>query len=120
MDGGLRSGADRSRSSPGVARHDRQAVNQRRRSDEEFGLRECVALLATDFDQQPPTNHNIFGDRQDAPIEQRANLDGEPILEFRPTRSVFDTFDPEPNLRQGDQTDEQSIQRLGVHKRCDH
>jgi hypothetical protein len=44
--------------------------------------------LAAIFDQQSPFEHDVFGYRQDALLEHRPNLVGEPVVEFGTTADV--------------------------------
>ena len=42
---------------------------QRRRRDDQIGLREGVPRLAAFLDQQPPFEHDVFADGQDALLD---------------------------------------------------
>jgi hypothetical protein len=52
------------------------------RRDDQIGLRKCVTRLAALFHQQPPLDHDVFGDRQYSLIEHRPYLVGQPGDQF--------------------------------------
>src|SRR5208283_1508237 len=64
-----------------IAGQDRQPVAECRRRDDQIGLRECMPRLAAFLDQQPPFEHDVFGDGQDALLEHRPHPVREPIVE---------------------------------------
>jgi hypothetical protein len=65
-----------------VAGQDGQPVAERRRCDDQIGLREGMPRLAAFLDQQPPFEYDVFGDGQDALLEHRSHFVREPIVEF--------------------------------------
>jgi hypothetical protein len=55
-------------------------VLQSRRGYDQIGLRKGMARLATILHQEPPLEHDVFGDRQDTLLEHRPYLVREPIV----------------------------------------
>ena len=86
---------------------------QRRRGDNEIGLREGMSRLAAFLDQQPPFEHYVFGDRQDALLEHRAHFMRQPIGEFGALVGVGDELDTETNLGEGHGADVETVERMG-------
>jgi len=68
--------------------------------------------LAAIFDQQSPFEHDVFGYRQDALLEHRPNLVGEPVVEFGTTADVSNEFDAESYLGESHRTYIEEIERL--------
>src|SRR5688572_16436945 len=62
-----------------VARDDREAMMLTSRSDDQIGLREGVPALAPLLDHEPPLEHDVFGDRERALLEHRADFVSEPV-----------------------------------------
>ena len=84
---------------------------QRRRRDDQIGLREGVPRLAAFFDQQPPFEHDVFCDGQDALLEHRPHLVREPVVEFGALAGVGDKFNAEADFGEGHGAD---IEFLGI------
>ena len=87
-----------------IAGHDRQSVVKRGRRDNKIRLRERMTSLATVFDQKPPFEHDILGNREDALFEHWTHLVREPIVEVRATLGVCDEFDAEPDFSESHRT----------------
>jgi hypothetical protein len=85
---------------------------QRGRGDDEIGLREGVAGLAAVLDQQPPLEHDVFGDGEHALVEHRAHFVREPVIELGAAAGVGDQLDAEADFGESHGADEEPIKRL--------
>ncbi len=75
--------------------------------------------LSAVFDQQPPFQHDVLRDLQNAQFKHRPNLVGQPIAEFCAVVRVRDEFNAESYFRQRDRTDIQVLEWLRCDKRDD-
>ena len=78
---------------------------QRRRCNDEIRLREGIARLAAVLDEEPPLEHDVFGNREDALLEHWSYLVREPIVEFGAPSSLADQFNAEPNFSEAHRAD---------------
>ena len=99
-----------------VAGHDGEVVMKRGRGDDQIGLGKGMAGLAAVFDQEPPLEHDILGDREHALIEHWPHLVGEPVVELGPPVGVGDKFDAEPDFGEARRADVEQVQWLGGDK----
>ena len=68
--------------------------------------------FATIFDQEPPPEHDVLGDGEDALLEHRPYLVREPIIEFGAPLGIRDEFDAETDFGEGHRTHIEKIERL--------
>ncbi len=96
----------------GVAGHDGEVVVKAGRRDDEIGLGIGMPGLASVLHQQPPFQHDVFADRQDATVEHRSDFVGQPVLKFGAPIGVGYQLDSEANFRERDRTEIEKIERL--------
>ncbi len=87
-------------------------MTQRRRRDNQIGLREGMPRLAAFLDQQPPFEDNVFGDGQDALLEHGAHLVREPVIECGALAGVRNKFDAEADFGDGYGADIKLVERV--------
>jgi hypothetical protein len=71
-----------------------------------------VACFPAILHEQTPSEEHVFTDLQNALLEQRANVIGEPVRQFGALGGVRDQLDPETDLGKRDRGDIQEIERL--------
>jgi hypothetical protein len=98
-----------------ISRRDRQPVLKRGRRDDEIGLGKSVPCFATIFNQEPPLEHDVFRNRQNALVEHGSYLVRQPIAQLGALSRISDQFNAEPDFRERHRADEETIKRL----RCD-
>jgi len=89
---------------------------QRRRGDDEIGLRKHMSRLATVLDQKPPFEHDVFADGDDALLEHRPHLVREPVVQFGAAGGIVEAFDAEADFGESHRTDIEQIERLRGNK----
>src|SRR5262245_1784761 len=82
------------------------------RGDDEIGLREGVSALASFLNQEPPLEHDVFGDSERALLEHRANLVSEPVHECGAAHGIGNELDTEADLGQRHDADTEKLKRL--------
>src|ERR1017187_1366492 len=87
--------------------------------DDEVRLREGVSNLAAFFDQQPPPEHYVFGNRKNPAIEHRPHLVSQPVVQFGPAIGFGYEFNPKANFGKSDGTDVQALNGAIGHKGYD-
>ena len=85
---------------------------QGRGSEHQIRLREGVSALSSFFDQQPPLQHDVFGDIQNAILEHGPKLVIEPIVQLHPPVYVLYQFDSKTDLGKGYDADVEKFERL--------
>ena len=85
---------------------------ERGRRDDQIRLREGMPRLSAFLDQQPPFEHDVFGDGQAALLEHRSHLVCEPVVEFGALAGVADEFDAEADFGEGHGADVELFERL--------
>jgi hypothetical protein len=85
-----------------VAGQDGQPVAERRCGDNQIRLRERMSRRAAFLDQQPPFEHDVFGDGQDALFEHWPHFVREPIVEFGAFACVRNELNAEADFGEGD------------------
>ena len=95
-----------------IAGYDRQTVMERRCGDDQIGLRESMAGFAAVFDQEPPLEHDVFGDCEHSLFEHRPHLVRKPIIQFGATGGAAGALDAKPDFGQRHRADVEKIERL--------
>src|SRR5262245_8920936 len=91
---------------------------QRRRRDEQIGLRERVSCLPAVLDEEAPLEQHVLTDVEHPLSEQRPDLMGEPCVQLGPAVRIGHRFDAETNLGERDRADVEEIKWLFGDK-CD-
>src|SRR5208337_3415637 len=94
-----------------IAGQDGQRRAERRRGDDQIRLRERMLGLAAFLDQQPPFEHDVFGDGQDAPLEHRSHLVREPVVEFGALAGLGDELYAEADFGESHGADVEIVER---------
>src|SRR3984893_15569283 len=72
-----------------------------------------MARLAAIFDQEPPFEHDVFGDREHALLEHRPYLVREPIVEFGAATGIGEEVNAESNFSKAHRAHIKKFERLG-------
>src|SRR5229473_374339 len=92
---------------------------ERRRRNDQVGLRESVARFAALLHQKPPFERYLFGDGEHAIFEHRPHDPREPSVQFRTSACVIEKFDPETDFGKGYGADVEEAKRLRRNK-CEY
>src|SRR5262245_52171627 len=90
-----------------------------RRCDDEVGLRVGVSVLPAFFHQEPPLEHDVLGDFEDALLEHRPHLVREPVVECCATGGIHDELDAEAYLGEADGAHIETLEGLSRHEAHD-
>src|SRR6202035_2523564 len=68
------------------------------------------------FDEEPPFEHDVLGDREHALLEHRPYPMREPVVEFGAATGVGNAFNAEANFSEGHRADMEQFERLGGYE----
>jgi hypothetical protein len=85
--------------------------------NDEIGLREGVSGFAAFFQQNPPPEHDVFGNRQNSLLEHGAYRKRQPVFQFVPAGSFAQQFDAESELSERYSTDIKLMEWIAGNKR---
>src|SRR3984893_17678093 len=75
-----------------------------------------MARFAAVFDEEPPFEHDVLGDREHALLEHRPYPMREPVVEFGAATGVGNEFNAEANFSEGHRADMEKFERLGGYE----
>ncbi len=96
-----------------IARNDRESMVNGCRGDEEVRLAERVAGLPAFFNQYPPLEHNVLGDRKNPLVEHGTDLVREPLVQLGAAIGFTDKLYAKSNLGKSDHADMELLRAAG-------